>query len=208
MSAIIPTARSLCTSVSSVSKGLSVRVKPSAVAIWLCFFVFDASVYTLLLLLAILLHEMGHLLMLYLLSVPRVQIVFSAFGAEINYDGCFLSHKQQILLSLGGVAVNLLTAFVCFVLPVRHSFLEFLAVGSLCLALLNLFPVRGLDGGKALEAYLLYKMELSRALFRMRCISVLFLLILFGLSLALLWVSGFNFSLLLFTLYLSLSIFR
>ena len=184
------------------------RVKPSAVAVWLCFFAFDTSVYTLLLLGAMLLHEMGHLWMLYALSVPRVQIVFSSFGAEMNYDGCFLSHKQQIALSLGGVAVNLMTALVCLVLPIRNSYSEFLMVVSLCLAFLNLLPVKGLDGGKALEAFLLCKMELSRALSRMRCVSFLCLLMLFGLSLVLLWASGFNFSLLLFTLYLSLSIFR
>lgn len=192
----------------SVGKRLTLRIKPSAVAIWICFLVFDASVYTLLLMLAILLHEAGHLMMLYACRGVRVQIVFSAFGAEMNYDGCFLSHKMQILVSLGGVMVNFLTFLLCLCLPAWHTYTEFLAVSSLCLAVLNLMPVRTLDGGRALEAYLLCKMELSRALLWLRCISIGFLCLLFGLSLALLVASGFNFSLLLFTLYLSLSIFR
>lgn len=189
---------------SSVIKRFSVRIKPSAVAVWLCFFMFEPSMYTFLVLVAILLHEMGHLFFLFLFSAPQVQMIFSAFGAEMNYNGCFLSHKQQICLSLGGVAVNLLTALICLLL--RNLYTEFLMVCSLCLALLNLLPIKGLDGGGALEAFLLCKMELSQAILFLRRISLLFLCLLFGLSLVLLAASGFNFSLLLFTLYLSLSI--
>ena len=202
----IQTARSRYTWGFSVIKRLSVRVKPSCLAVWLCFFVFDPSVYTLLVLAAILLHEMGHLFWLFLFSVPRVQVIFSAFGAEMNYDGCFLSHKQQMFLSLGGVTVNLLTALAC--LPFQNVHTEFLAVCSLCLAVLNLLPIKGLDGGRALEAFLLCKMELSKALLCLRRLSLFFLFLLFGLSFVLLAASGFNFSLLLFTLYLSLSILR
>lgn len=192
----------------SVGKRLKITVKPSALAVWLCFFAFDSSVYTLLLLLAILAHEAGHLGMLYLFSVQRVQVVFSSFGAEMNYDGCFLSHKQQIFVSLGGVFVNFLIALVCLALPIRHPYVAFLAVGCLCLGVLNLVPVKGLDGGKALESLLLCYLDAHRVFGWMRRVSVFFLLLLFGLSVAVLIASGFNFSLLLFTLYLSLSIFR
>ncbi len=193
---------------SSVTKCFHIRVKPSAVAIWICFLIFDPSIYTLLLFLAMLIHECGHLAALFLCGKREIRMIFSAFGAEITYDGFAGGVGRQVMVALGGIVFNLLSA-----MPVLTFWGEgerglFFAVASLMLACLNLIPIKGLDGGVALEAILLNKTDPDTAYFAMRRISIVCIVLLFLLSVLVLIGSSFNFSLLLLTLYLALSIFR
>ena len=192
----------------SAGKRLLVRLKASALAIWVCFFAFDPSLYTLLLFLAILLHEMGHLFALFLCGTERVTLTFSFFGAELSAGGEMLGYRQQFWVSLGGILCNLATAFLPLIVFPNETGALFFAVASLCLAFLNLVPIKGLDGGRALEAILLCKKEPETVERMQKKVTSVCLCGLFLLSLYVLLVSGFNFSLLLFTLYLSLSIFR
>lgn len=193
---------------SSANKGFRLRIKPSAVAVWLCFFVFDPSLYTLLLFLAMLLHECGHLAALFFCGKRNVRMTLSAFGAEISYDGTAGGAGRQVLVALGGVAMNLACALPALCLLWRREAALFFGVASLVLALLNLLPIKGLDGGRALEELLLARMDPMSAYSVMRKVSLGFLILLFVLSLLVLMGSSFNFSLFLFTIYLSLSIFR
>ena len=169
---------------------------------------FDPSLYTLLLFLAMFLHECGHLLALFLCGKQKIQMTLSAFGAEIHYDGYLDGVGQEISVALGGIVFNLLSALVAFWPGREREEVMFFAVASLVLACLNLLPIGILDGGRALQAILSLFMQPDTIYAVMRRISTICIILLFLLSLLVLVGSSFNFSLLLFTLYLSLSVFR
>ena len=95
------------------------------------------------------LHELGHLWALKLLRVPVKGIRITAVGAEIMMDG-ELSYWGELFAALAGPAVNLLLAAALCRLPGGG-----MAAGlNLVLACFNLLPVRGLDGGRALQCLL------------------------------------------------------
>ena len=94
---------------------------------------------------AALLHELGHLLVLYLLGGRGLGLRISIFGAELVTDAARLSYPGELAAVLAGPAVNLL----CGLLLARgHAWVAAGAHLSLCL--FNLLPVRPLDGGRAL----------------------------------------------------------
>lgn len=94
---------------------------------------------------AALLHELGHLLVLYLLGGRVLGLRISIFGAELVTDAARLSYPGELAAVLAGPAVNLL----CGLLLARgHAWVAAGAHLSLCL--FNLLPVRPLDGGRAL----------------------------------------------------------
>ena len=195
-------------SVFSKGKGWRIRVKPSAIAVWISFLAFDLSLYTLLLFVAILLHECGHLVALLLCNKTDIGITFSAFGAEITYGGPLVGMGGELFVAGGGILMNVFSCLLILLLAYDHLAGCFFAVASLCLALLNLIPVKGLDGGRLLEGVLLRFLDPGKVYRVMRCISGVCIAGLFVCSLLVIWGSGFNFSLLLFTLYLSLSVLR
>lgn len=94
---------------------------------------------------AALLHELGHLLVLYPLGGRVLGLRISIFGAELVTDAARLSYPGELAAVLAGPAVNLL----CGLLLARgHAWVAAGAHLSLCL--FNLLPVRPLDGGRAL----------------------------------------------------------
>ena len=97
-------------------------------------------------LLAVLLHELGHLLIIWLLGA-KLQSIRLRF-CDIRIDTAPLSYMQEMIAAMGGPTVNLL----CF-LVFRQIRSDFSAV-SLLLGLFNLLPIIPLDGGRFLYASL------------------------------------------------------
>ncbi len=103
-----------------------------------------------------LLHECGHLLFLLLFSAGVRELSFGAGGIEIVRSQVFCGTVRECVIALGGVLVNLVlcvTALLC-----RRG-AESRTAAVLCLvngvlALLNLLPVRSLDGYRVLDLLL------------------------------------------------------
>ncbi len=99
------------------------------------------------------LHELGHVAMM-LLSGDRVSEVGFYLGRiEIKRrESEPLGDKSLLLIYLGGILSNLISAAVCFSLGGRA-----LAVCNLMLAAFNLAPCRFFDGGRCLSLALRMK---------------------------------------------------
>ena len=105
---------------------------------------------------AAILHELGHLLALYLLGGRVSRFCFRLSGGELQYDGKHLSYGKEILLALAGPGVNLLCAWLCgWLAAFGHRELLYQFSGChLVLAFFNLLPALPLDGGRVLQSLL------------------------------------------------------
>ncbi len=105
---------------------------------------------TLLLLLAALLHEGGHLLAMKRYGVPVRRVDINPMGALITYDDSLCSAKASGWIAFAGAGANLAALIVCLPWALKSPYTLFFALVNGFLALLNLLPWEALDGGKLL----------------------------------------------------------
>ena len=99
--------------------------------------------------LASLVHEVGHLLAMLLLGVRPQDFVLGAFGAMMRVDNGEISYKRCVLISLFGPLVNGVCAIV-----LQLCRCSIPALINALLAVINLLPAKGLDGGELLHCCL------------------------------------------------------
>jgi membrane-associated protease RseP (regulator of RpoE activity) len=138
-----------------------------------------------------------------------MKIEITPFGINIITNG-LASYKTDILIALGGPFFNMITAFFIFIIMQaagNSSVLLFAFLTNIIYAVLNLFPVESLDGGRVFACILkLYLFEhKARKIFTV--ISALFLVILSLAALFILMITGYNFTLVLLCGYLFYSIY-
>lgn len=145
--------------------------------------------------LAAMLHELGHLLMMRLFHIPVHSVSVRLFDILIKADSPS-DYRADIFVTLGGVMANFLCALIFMPLS-RDLFYANLALGCF-----NLLPVLSLDGGH------LFYLLLSRRFLPKTCAVILkittflFLLPLMTAGVLMLFRSGYNYSLLAISLYL------
>ncbi len=155
-------------------------------------------------LLAAVLHELGHFVVMYAVRVPPRAICLNPFGIDIvESDDHARSYGKDILISLAGPAANGLAWLLGY--AVQHgcgvNTGEWM-LANLAIGLMNLVPIDSLDGGQAVYSALCIRHSERTA---GKIITILSLIILVPLATAgffLLLKSRYNFSLLLISLYL------
>ena len=103
--------------------------------------------------LAAILHEMGHGIAAWGWSVPVRTLRLDIFGARMELGG-LTGYAAELAVAAGGPFVSLLAAAILWPLGIRWEGAQFFFLVSLGLGLLNLLPVRGLDGGRMLSCAL------------------------------------------------------
>ena len=158
--------------------------------------------------LACALHELGHWAMIRLCGGEVALLRLSASGAELRLSARHrLGHGAHCLCALAGPGVNLALAFLA---PAAGAACgegwDLFSGVNLSLAAFNLLPVRQLDGGRALW-------HLAAGLWGERCgaravrwSSAVTLAALTAAGAAQFWLTGYNFTLLLTTLWLIYSL--
>lgn len=166
---------------------------------------FDTSQTVILGCIAAVLHETGHLIFMKCFDSFPKKIKISLFDiAIIDSNKYNRSLNKELLITLGGVMMNLISALICFglYLVFRYNFLWILTGANILLLVYNLLPVDTLDGGQAL--YLILSSKLSEKTVEriMFVISLIVLLPCTVIGFLLLLRSKYNFTLLLTSLYL------
>ena len=150
-------------------------------------------------------HELGHLLCLFVLSAPPERVTLGAFGMRIDKSEASLSYREETLIALAGPMINFLLALMLFVFGKISNAAWLLpsAAINLCTGLFNLIPVEPLDGGRAIKNALLIKFDEQHT---ERIINIISLITLVPLTLggiAVLKISGYNFTLLIVCVYIA-----
>ena len=156
---------------------------------------FDKTGTVFLCLLSGILHEAGHLTVLFLSREKPKEICITPFGMRIERkDENLLSFRKEILCAFAGPLVNI-SLWLIF----KGTYFSDI---NLSIALLNLLPCEPLDGSKILENFLKLKSIKEKAekiSFIISCITVVPVMIS---GVLILMQSRYNFSLLLISFYL------
>ena len=145
---------------------------------------------------AALLHELGHVWMMRLFSVRVRGLKLRLFDILIEADEP-ASLRADICITLGGVMMNFLCAVVFCPFSLK------LGLPHLMLGVFNLLPVMSLDGGRLLSLLLSRRFSPRVSETVLRITTFLFLLPLMTAGIFLLFQSGYNYSLLAISLYLT-----
>ncbi|MBQ3265889.1 MAG: site-2 protease family protein [Ruminococcus sp.] len=145
--------------------------------------------------LAALLHELGHILVMKICGVRVRGLKLGLFDVLISADEP-PTVRADVLITLGGPLANF------FFAAVFCPFSLTLGLPHLALGIFNLLPVMSLDGGHLLYIYLSRKLAPRTCEIIMRAVTFAFFLLLSTAGICLLFKSGYNYSLLLISLYL------
>ncbi len=145
--------------------------------------------------LAAVLHELGHLLMMRCFGVRVRAVSVRLFDVLIKADAP-RDLRSDVCITLGGVMMNLLCAAVS--VPFSHRFLY----ANLALAIFNLLPVMSLDGGRLLWLLLSRRFLPRTCTVTLKLTTFVLLIPLMTAGIVMLFRSGYNYSLLAISLYL------
>jgi len=152
---------------------------------------------------AVLTHELGHLIMMHKLSCCPRQVSLTTYGVGIT-GPCVASKQDEIKIAMSGPIAN-------FVITVLLIALHFFNLDEMCLVaaviqtivgVVNLLPVRGLDGGTVLFDILSMSISESKSNLVMTIISLFVAVGMTALGVTLLFIGQANPSLLLLGIYL------
>ena len=130
---------------------MKIRITPGAILL-LLILAFSRSLFFAASLLAALFHECGHLLAARLLGIRIALLELDLGGARLYPARIIRSYRAEGLLAAAGPFFSLLLALL---LTGRSSPLAAaLRAATLSLALFNLLPIEGFDGGRMLCALL------------------------------------------------------
>ncbi|MCM1335984.1 MAG: hypothetical protein NC237_13170, partial [Eubacterium sp.] len=154
----------------SVARRLRAEVRfsfPAVVSLLLCTDRAGTAVFCLL---ACMLHELGHILMMLAERKPPRKITFYGGGILLSAEGF-----ESVRVLIGGVAANFLVFLISFFygtwLGGSPRLLLFGAV-NLLTGGLNLLPIRPLDGGRLVEKALLRLLPPESAMRAMRGVEI------------------------------------
>lgn len=165
--------------------------------------VLDKSNTAVFALFAAIMHELAHLCcFLYFGYVPD-KVELNALGMRINCShNTKLSMRQEVIAALAGPGANILLALITVAIP-NIEWASRATIINLSIAAFNLLPIFELDGGRAVYYLLCEIGEEKKAQRVVEILSISTLFLLYMLGFLVLFRSGFNFTLIAATVYLT-----
>ena len=190
---------------------MSITVTLPFIAMCIMFIIIDGTLLPVVVLLFALLHELGHLLSMKLCGYRVKRFEITAVGGNIVCEEKHKSYFFDIIVALSGPMVNFILIILIYKLIGLGFFAKngmfYLAVNFLLMAV-NLLPVSFLDGGRALSALLSLFILPDKRERVMYVVSLIFSTFLVVGGAYLLYITGFNFSLLLIGVYLTFMLLK
>lgn len=187
------------------------KVSGLFLAIFAVLYYFDRTAYLPMLLSCIFVHELGHICAIRICGGKIWQVEVLLTGVDIRTDGALTSYRADIFIYLAGALFNFIIAAAALIYMRMAGYsleLMFFLVTNLAYAIINLFPVSNLDGGKALCRLLEATMPGEQAYFMYHAISIAALVVLSIASIAVLVVTKYNISLALICIVLFYTLYR
>lgn len=152
-------------------------------------------------------HETAHIAAMKLFGARVLRIAIYPFGADICADTSRLSYKSEVTVFLSGpLASFLLSVFsLLFYASVGGVYVLAFCISNFLFFIINIFPVKGLDGGRTLHCVLCNSFELRRAEQIYDIVTTISFGVLCLLAVILLMLSGYNLSLAFICCYLFIS---
>lgn len=167
----------------------------------------DRTGFALPTLFAVLIHEIGHLFAMWLLECSPKSIRLIPASVQITRSITTV-YRNDILIALSGPFANILlfcVLYLNFITYKNETVLYYSAV-NLIVALFNLMPVTGLDGGIILFSLIAKKRDVNRAILTLRIITMAIAVILLSFAIALTIKGNFNLSVYIIAIYLLISV--
>lgn len=154
--------------------------------------------------LAVFIHEIGHIIYMCMLHTPPNHITLTAFSIDISDRYSYTrANIKNIFLSLAGPLANFLATIIFYILSIIfHNTFYIPAVINLLIGCFNLLPIISLDGYQIIYTILSTKFSPKITCYIANCLSVIVLLPLLIFGFILVFRAKYNFSLLIVSLYL------
>lgn len=179
--------------------GIKIEVSFLFLAVITFMFFIDKSGFLLPMAIAIFLHEAAHISCMSILGFKAKEIKLIPGGIQIIRSFC-LKKKYEILISISGPFIN----FILFVLFWNLN-LQFSAI-NLCIGILNILPLKSLDGGEILEIVLEDKISEDKVKKILITLNLIIGILGIIVEIFLILNKSANISLILFSIYLILSV--
>ena len=154
-------------------------------------------------LIAVFIHELGHIAAMRALNIGINALRLRIFGLEICAD--IPKGRKEAFVMAAGPLANLLS--VPLFLVFKNDFFVSLAACSFVLGLFHLLPCEGFDGGSALKALFFQKKREKAVANIVKFLTFTISACLFFAALYLMLTHRFNLSLLILPIYLLLNLF-
>ena len=155
-------------------------------------------------------HETGHISAMTVLGNAPQSVTFELTGINIKRPAqTSVSLAKEIVIALSGPFFNFIL-FLIFVLIYSQNKNEKvlnMASVNLILMIFNLMPIKGLDGGKVLYFTVSKFFSYKKAKNILTISSVIFILLMFTYGAYVLYLTRYNFTMLIIALMLTLSMF-
>ena len=156
---------------------------------------------------AVTLHEIAHLITMRIVRCNPKEINLIPASVQIVRD-IAARPACEVAISFAGSLMNLclfMIFYIFYLIWGNMQVLNFAAI-NLVLAVFNLLPVKGLDGGVIIYKLLCIKMPHNRAMLTVDILTVLTAVAFLVLGVCLAFRGGGNFSLIIMAIYLLLSV--
>lgn len=187
-------------------KKTKLKVSLPTIIFFCALFFLGNSVISYIPFLCALLHELGHIVAMNLFGIKIYEIKILPFGIDIKKEICITSYKTDIIIGSAGILTNLLLIICSIFLP-QNNITQFFILSNILLILINVLPIKTLDGGQMLEKFLSMKFDIQTAENIVSVLSFICIILLGSVAIWLLLYSGYNFTLFLICVYLFCGIF-
>ncbi len=156
-------------------------------------------------------HELGHLSVMILVGNKPKIVKFELVGMNIiRQENLKISAKREIAISLGGPIMNFIIVIVSCIFLCFYD--NYVVMSGACINLIlmtfNILPIKSLDGGAVLYFLLSQHFDASMCRKILKITSILFITIIYLWAVCVFVVSGYNFSLIIIAIFLTISLFQ